>query len=161
MHYGLGKNGWVNRQDCNGEQKCWGLSSDISKSRDPFSTTPNKVEFWAKWVEKSAFLAKTLPGGWVGGRRDEPKADQKIVIRSRALCNNYLKWLFHTSGLATSRQRERRSRETSESETGLEKVPSSFVLHCRFDYQPLFRKVSPRFAGRNKVQSRECGGNRA
>ena len=45
------------------------------------------------------FWAKTLLGGRGGGgvRGDEPKADQKIVIRSRALCNNYLEWLFHTS----------------------------------------------------------------
>ena len=69
----------------------------MSKTRDPFPTTPNKVEFWTKWVEKSAFLAKTLPGGWGGGRRDETKADQKIVIKSRVQCNNYLEWLFHTS----------------------------------------------------------------
>ena len=112
---------------------------------------------------KECFFGQNIAGGVGGGerRRDEPKADQKIVIRSRALCNNYLEWLFHKSGLATSRQRGRRSRETSESETGLEKVPSSFVLHCRFDYQPLFREVSPRFARRNKVQSRESGGNRA
>ena len=27
----------------------------------------------------------------MGGRREGPKADQKIVIRSRVLCNNYLK----------------------------------------------------------------------
>ena len=29
-------------------------------------------------------------GGAVGGGREEPKADQKIVIRSKVLCNNYL-----------------------------------------------------------------------
>ena len=29
-------------------------------------------------------------GGRVGGRREEPKTDQKIVISSRVLCNNYL-----------------------------------------------------------------------
>ena len=28
--------------------------------------------------------------GAVGGRREKPKTDQKIVIRSRVLCNNYL-----------------------------------------------------------------------
>ena len=160
MPCGLGENGWIDRTAM--EVKSVGAFPVILvKLETPFPTTLNKVEFWAKWVEKSAFLAKTLPGGWGGRRRDEPKADQKIVIRSRALCNNYLEWLFHKSGHATSRQRERRSRETSESETGLEKVPSSFVLHCRFDYQPLFRKVSPRFARRNKLQSHESGGNRA
>ena len=89
---------WLNRQDCNGGQKCWDLSSDISKTRDPFPTTPNKVEFWTKWVEKSAFFGQNIAGGTGGGGQgDEPKADQKIVIRSRALSNNYLEWLFHTS----------------------------------------------------------------
>ena len=29
-------------------------------------------------------------GGEVGGRREKAKVDQKIVIRSRVLCNNYL-----------------------------------------------------------------------
>ena len=29
-------------------------------------------------------------GEAVGGGREEPKADQKIVIRSKVLCNNYL-----------------------------------------------------------------------
>ena len=53
----------------------------------------------------SAFLATTLLGE-VGERRDEPKAEQKIVLRSRVLRNNCLEGLFHT-------------------------VPSSFVLHCR------------------------------
>ena len=53
-----------------------------------------------EWV----FLATTLLGE-VGGRRDEPKAEQKIVVRSRVLRTNCLEGLFHT-------------------------VPSSFVLHC-------------------------------
>ena len=44
----------------------------------------------------SPFLATTFAaaggggGLGVGGRREEPKADQKIVISSRVLCNNYL-----------------------------------------------------------------------
>ena len=54
-----------------------------------------------KWV---LFLATTLLGE-VGGRRDEPKAEQKIVLRDRFLRNNCLEGLFHT-------------------------VPSYFVLHC-------------------------------
>ena len=29
----------------NGDQKCWNLFSDISKSSDPSPSTPNKVEF--------------------------------------------------------------------------------------------------------------------
>ena len=60
----------------NGGQKCWDLSSDITKTSDPSPPTPNKVEFGAKWVRMSAFLATTLLGG-VGERRDEPKAEQK------------------------------------------------------------------------------------
>ena len=31
-----------------------------------------------------------------GGLRDEPKAEKKIVARSRVLRNNYLEELFHT-----------------------------------------------------------------
>ena len=42
----------------------------------------------------------------LGGRRDELKAKQKIVVRRWVLRNNYLEGLFHT-------------------------VASSFVLHCR------------------------------
>ena len=61
-------------------------------------------EFGAKWVRMSAFLATKLPGG-VGERRDEPKAEQKIILRSRVLRNNCLEGLFYT-------------------------FPSSFVLHC-------------------------------
>ena len=41
----------------------------------------------------SPFLATTFAaaGEWgVGGRREEPKADQKIVISSRVSRNNYL-----------------------------------------------------------------------
>ena len=93
-----------------GGQKCWDLSSDITKSSDPFPPTPKKVEFGAKWMKTSAFLATTLLGE-VGVRRDEPKAEQKIVLRSRVLRNNCLEGLFHT-------------------------VPSSFVLLCRFKNSP-------------------------
>ena len=41
------------------------------------------------------FLATTLLGE-VGGRLDEPKAEQKIVPGSRALSNNCFDGLFHT-----------------------------------------------------------------
>ena len=54
----------------------------------PFPPTPNKVEFRARWVEISAFLATTLLGG-VGGRRDEAKVDQKIVTRSRGYLTGF------------------------------------------------------------------------
>ena len=63
-------------QICNGGQKCWDLSSDITKTSDPSPPTPNKVEFGAKWARMSAFLATTLLGG-LGERRDEPKAEEK------------------------------------------------------------------------------------
>ena len=48
-------------------QKCWDLSSNISKTRNPSPPTLNKVEFWAPWVEMSPFLAKHCWGGGVGG----------------------------------------------------------------------------------------------
>ena len=48
-------------------------------------------------------IARETGGG--GRRRDEPKAEQIIVLRSRILRNYCLEGLFHT-------------------------VPSSFVLHC-------------------------------
>ena len=54
----------VGHLDYNGGQKCWDLSSDISKTSDPSPPTPNKVEFRARWVEMSAFLATTLLGKW-------------------------------------------------------------------------------------------------
>ena len=95
----------------NGGQKCWDLSSDITKTSDPSPPTPNKVEFGAKWVKLSAFLGHNIArgsGGGGGGQRDEPKAEQKIVLRSRVLRNYCLEALFHT-------------------------VQSSFVLHCTFE----------------------------
>ena len=48
----------------------------LLKLATPPLPPPNKVEFGAKWVRMSAFLATTLLGG-VGERRDEPKAEQK------------------------------------------------------------------------------------
>ena len=78
----------VGNLDYNGGQKCWDLSGDISKTSDPSPPTPNKVEFRAPCVEMSAFLAKTLLRG-VGGRWDEPKVDQTIVIRSRGYLTGF------------------------------------------------------------------------
>ena len=52
------------------------VSSDISKPSDPSPPSSNTIEFWANWVEMSAFLATTLlggRGGGVGGRRMNPK----------------------------------------------------------------------------------------
>ena len=69
----------------------------------PPQTKLNLEQNGRKWV---LFLATTLLGE-VGGQRNEPKAEQNIVRRSRVLCNNCLEGRFHT-------------------------VPSSFVLHCRY-----------------------------
>ena len=82
----------------NGGQKRWDLSSDISKTSYPSPPTPNKNEFWAKWLEMSAFLDTALlgGGGGVGERQHEPKADQKIVFSSRVLRKNYMAKGFFT-----------------------------------------------------------------
>ena len=61
----------------NGGQKCWDLSSDITKTSDPSSPTPNKVEFGAKWAKLSAFLATTLLGE-VGGTMGWTQSRTKI-----------------------------------------------------------------------------------
>ena len=53
-----------NRRGCyNGGQKCWDLSSDITKTSDPSPPTPNKVEFGAKWVKMSAFFGHNIARG--------------------------------------------------------------------------------------------------
>ena len=68
-------------QGYNGGQKCWDLSSDITKPSDPSPPTPNKVEFGAKWVKLSAFFDHNIARGrWRGGQRDEPKAEQKMSL---------------------------------------------------------------------------------
>ena len=87
----------------NGGQKCWDLSSDITKTSDPSPSTPNKVEFGAKWVKMSAFFGHNIArrsGG--GGRRYKPKAEQNIVLRSRVLRNNCLEGLFTQSQVLLS-----------------------------------------------------------
>ena len=76
----------------------------------PPQTKLNFAQNGWKWV---LFLVTTLLGG-VGRRRDEPKAEQKIVVRSRVLRNNYLEGFFHT-------------------------VPISFVLHCNYEVTPEFK----------------------
>ena len=58
----------------------------------PPQTKLNLEQNGWKWV---LFLATTLLGE-VGGRRNELKAEQKIVYRSRVLCNNCLEGRFHT-----------------------------------------------------------------
>ena len=87
----------------NGGQKCWDLSSDITKTSDPSPSTPNKVEFGAKWVKMSAFFGHNIARGSGGGRRYKPKAEQKIVVlRSRVLRNNCLEGLLTQSQVLLS-----------------------------------------------------------
>ena len=87
----------------NGGQKCWNLSSDITKTSDPSPSTPNKVEFGAKWVKMSAFFGHNIARGSGGGRRYKPKAEQKIVVlRSRVLRNNCLEGLLTQSQVLLS-----------------------------------------------------------
>ena len=74
---------WDPPHSYNGGQKCWGLSCGITKTSGLFPPTPNKVKFWAKWLEMSAFLATTLLGG-VGGRRMNPKPNQKWLLGARS-----------------------------------------------------------------------------
>ena len=50
-----------------GGQKCWDLSSAITKTSDPFPPTPNKVGFGAKWVKMSAFFGHNIARGSRGG----------------------------------------------------------------------------------------------
>ena len=67
-------------EDYNGDQKCWDLSNDISKTSNTSPPTPQKVEFWAKWVEMSAFSWPQHYWGERGGQRDEPKVDKKLSL---------------------------------------------------------------------------------
>ena len=68
----------------NGGQKCWDLSSDITKTSDPSPPTPNKVEFGAKWVKLSAFfdhnIARGRWRGWVGDDAMNPKPNKKMSL---------------------------------------------------------------------------------
>ena len=59
----------------------------------PPQTKLNLEQNGWKWV---LFLATTLLGE-VGGRRNEPKAEQKIVLRRRVLRNNCLEGIFTQS----------------------------------------------------------------
>ena len=59
------------------------VSSDIIKNSDPSPPTPNKIKFWANWVEMSAVLATTLLGG-VGGRRMNPKPIKTLSCKEQS-----------------------------------------------------------------------------
>ena len=74
------------------------VSSDISKTSDPSPPTPNKIKFWANWVEMSAFLATTLLGG-VGEWGDDgwtQSQSKHCHVRNKVLRKNYLEGLFRT-----------------------------------------------------------------
>ena len=64
----------------NGGQKCWDLSSDITKTSDPSPPTPNKVEFGAKWVKLSAFLGHNIARGSGGDNGMNPKPNKKLSL---------------------------------------------------------------------------------
>ena len=63
----------------NSGQKCWDLSSDITKTSDPSPPTPHKVEFGAKWAKENAFLATTLLGE-LGDDGMNPKPNKKLSL---------------------------------------------------------------------------------
>ena len=74
---------------CSGGQKCWDLfPSNISKIGDLTPPTQTKITF-----EQSGYLGCNIAGGVEDGR-DEPSADQKIVIRSTVVSNNYQGKIF-------------------------------------------------------------------
>ena len=60
------------------------LSTDIGKTSTPLPSFPEQSSILSKMGRNESFLATTLLGGvgGGGGQRDEPKANQKIVIRS-------------------------------------------------------------------------------
>ena len=66
--------------DHNGGQKCWDLSSDITKTSDPSRPTPNKVEFGAKWVKLSAFFGHNIDRGSGGNDGMNPKPNKKMSL---------------------------------------------------------------------------------
>ena len=67
------------RYEYNAGQKCWYPSSDITKTGHPSPSTPNKVEFGAKWVQLGAFLATTLLGK-VGDDGTNPKPNENLSL---------------------------------------------------------------------------------
>ena len=65
----------------NGGQKCWDLSSDITKTSDPLPSHPKQSWIWSKMGETEYFFGHNIARGGGGGGRgrwDEPKAEQKI-----------------------------------------------------------------------------------
>ena len=74
----------------------WHLSSDISKSSDPFPPIPKKVEFWATWVKLSPFLATSLLERGGGAEDDgmNPKLIKKLSLGAESYVTITLKGFF-------------------------------------------------------------------
>ena len=87
-----------------GGQKCWDLSSDITKTSDSSPPTPNKVEFGAKWGTLSAFLATTLLEEVGGGGDDgmNPKPNKKLSLGAESYGTIAWKGFFKQSQVRLS-----------------------------------------------------------
>ena len=89
-----------------GGQKCWDLSSDITKTSDSSPPTPNKVEFGAKWGTLSAFLATTLLEEVGGGGGDDdgmnPKPNKKLSLGAESYGTIAWKGFFKQSQVRLS-----------------------------------------------------------
>ena len=83
----------TNRRD----QKCWDLSSNISKTSNLSPSALNKVEFWAPWVEKSPFLAKHCWGGGEGDEGMSPKPIKKLSLGAESYVTITWKGFFTQS----------------------------------------------------------------
>ena len=84
-----------------GGQKCWDLSSDITKTSDSSPPTPNKVEFGAKWGTLSAFLATTLLEE-VGDEGMNPKPNKKLSLGAESYGTIAWKGFFKQSQVRLS-----------------------------------------------------------
>ena len=80
----------------NGGQKCWDLSSDITKTSDPSPPTPNKVEFGAKWVKMSALFGHIIARG--SGRTTviNPKPNKKLSVGAESYVKIAWKGFSHS-----------------------------------------------------------------
>ena len=89
------------RYDYNAGQKCWDPSSDITKTSDPSPPTPKKVEFGAKWVKLSAFLATKLLRK-VGDDGTNPKPNENLSLGAESYRTIAGKGLFKQSQVLLS-----------------------------------------------------------
>ena len=86
----------------NGGQKCWDLSSDITKTSNASPPTPNKVEFRAKWVKMSAFFGHNIAGGSGGDDGMNPKPNKKLSLEAESYGTIPLKGFFTQSQVLLS-----------------------------------------------------------